>query len=51
MLNNQMVDLESFALEGSALLLVTDSSSAREILLGGGLSRRIRYLSIAVYFL
>ena len=45
------IDLESFALEGPAVLLVTDSSSARDVLLGAGLSRRTRNLSIAVYFL
>ena len=45
------IDLESSALERPAVLLVTDSSSARDVLLGDGLFRRTRHLSIAVYFL
>ena len=46
-----LIDIESFEMEGPPVVLVTDSSSARDVLLGDGLSRRTRHLSIAVYFL
>ena len=34
------IDLDTFSLEGPPIHLVTDSSSARDVLLGDGLSRR-----------
>lgn len=45
-------DLDTLDYQGAPIAcMITDSSSAREVLLGEGLSRKVRRMSIAVYFL
>lgn len=45
------LEIEDFHLQGPPILFVTDSSSARDVILGDGLSRRTRHLSIAVHYI
>ena len=45
------IDMDKMQYDGSPIVfMITDSSSARDVLLGEGLSRKVRHLSIAVYF-